>query len=105
MFEGIATHEQRKKRAKEIYDKFIFADRLAMTSTMPEEIAQQLSDALREGEAPPSVFSAVKHHLYQHLHDMYMNDFSKSPQYVRFCQWKYLELLTPDLVSHNVYTF
>jgi hypothetical protein len=44
---------------------------------MPEEIAQQLSDALREGEAPPSVFSAVKHHLYQHLHDMYMNDFSK----------------------------
>jgi hypothetical protein len=32
MFEGIATHEQRKKRAKEIYDKFIFADRLAMTS-------------------------------------------------------------------------
>ena len=31
-FEGIATHEQRKRRAKEIYDKFIFADKLAMSS-------------------------------------------------------------------------
>ena len=32
MYEGIATLEQRKKRAKEIYDKFIFADRLSMSS-------------------------------------------------------------------------
>jgi hypothetical protein len=32
MFEGIAAHEQRRKRAKEIYDKFIFADRLSMSS-------------------------------------------------------------------------
>lgn len=31
-FEGIAAHEQRRKRAKEIYDKFIFADRLSMSS-------------------------------------------------------------------------
>lgn len=99
VFEGIATHEQRKKRAKGIYDKFIFADKLAMSSTMPEDIAHQLSDALKEGEAPASVFSAVKHHLYHHLHDMYMRDFSKSPEYVRFCQWKYLELLSPDLIS------
>jgi hypothetical protein len=77
MFEGIAAHEQRRKRAKEIYDKFIFADRLAMSSTMPEEIAQMLSDALRESEAPTSVFSAVKRHLYQHLNEKYMDGFSK----------------------------
>lgn len=31
-FEGIAAHEQRKKRVKDIYDKFIFADRLSMSS-------------------------------------------------------------------------
>jgi hypothetical protein len=99
MFEGIAAHEQRRKRAKEIYDKFIFADRLAMSSTMPEEIAQMLSDALRESEAPTSVFSAVKRHLYQHLNEKYMDGFSKSQEYVRFCQWKYLELLTPYLIS------
>lgn len=88
--------------------------------TMPDDIAQKLTDALREGEAPPSVFTAVKHHLYQHLHDMYMNNFTKrfvlcslslvcifhsvvlnvffSQEYVRYCQWKYLELLTPYLV-------
>jgi beta-adrenergic-receptor kinase len=66
---------------------------------MPEDITQKLSAALRQGEAPPTVFSAVKGHLYKHLHDMYMSNFSKSSQYVRFCQWKYLELLTPYLIS------
>ena len=64
---------------------------MLLLQTMPEDIAHQLSDALKEGEAPASVFSAVKHHLYHHLHDMYMRDFSK--RYV---------LLT---FSHNVYVF
>ena len=45
--------------------------------TLPEQITQEISDALREGEAPPTVFAAVKRHLYQHLHDMYTSDFSK----------------------------
>lgn len=45
--------------------------------TMPEEIAQKLSDALKEGEAPSSVFLAVKRYLYQHLNEMYMEGFSK----------------------------
>ena len=31
-YEGIAAHDVRKKRAKEIYDKFILVDKLAMSS-------------------------------------------------------------------------
>jgi hypothetical protein len=50
---------------------------LNQLQTMPEEIAQMLSDALKEGEAPISVFSAAKRHLYQHLNEKYMDGFSK----------------------------
>ena len=42
MFEGIATHEQRKKRAKEIYDKFIFADRLSMSSVSDTSVSYSI---------------------------------------------------------------
>ena len=50
---------------------------------MPEEMTQQLSDALRDGEAPPTVFEAVKRYLYPHLHDMYLTEFSKRYTHVQ----------------------
>lgn len=45
--------------------------------TMPDDIVQALSDALKEGDALPTIFSGVKQYLYKHLHDMYMINFSK----------------------------
>ena len=65
---------------------------------MPEDITQKLSAALRQGEAPPTVFSAVKGHLYKHLHDMYMSNFSKR------CVLCYVYLSVHVVVWH-VYIF
>ena len=40
-------------------------------------MVQEVSEALKKGEAPPTVFSVVKEHLYQQLNDMHMKEFSK----------------------------
>ena len=50
---------------------------LCLHQSLPEEMVQEVSEALKKGEAPPTVFSVVKEHLYQQLHDMHMKEFSK----------------------------
>ena len=73
---------------------------LNQLQTMPEEIAQMLSDALKEGEAPISVFSAVKRHLYQHLNEKYMDGFSKRFVHL-FCLWYSLRVSTRKISDHS----
>jgi len=101
-YESIASAELRRKRAKEIFDKCIFADMLAMSpEALPKEVTDEISDVLKTGQAPFNVFDPVKERLYRQLHEMYMKSFSKSDPYIRFCQWKYMELATPEQISLN----
>ena len=45
--------------------------------SLPDEIVVQVSEALRQGDAPPMVYLPVKQHLYKELHDKYVKNFSK----------------------------
>ena len=78
-----------------------------------------MSENLRGSKCPTDLFSAMKEHLTTLLDSRYMKQFSVryslwkeggggvlgglpsphfSDEYVRYCQWKYMELLVPEQV-------
>eukprot|EP00731_Ephydatia_muelleri_P022455 Em0015g38a len=94
-YEKIASPDLRRRKAKEIYDQFVFANMLAMSVA----IIDQVSENLKGSKCPPDLFSAMKEHLTALLDTRYMKQFSASDEYVRYCQWKYMELLVPEQIS------
>eukprot|EP00731_Ephydatia_muelleri_P022459 Em0015g42a len=99
-YEKIASPDLRRRKAKEIYDQFVFANMLAMSvDDLPKAIIDQVSENLKGSKCPPDLFSAMKEHLTALLDTRYMKQFSASDEYVRYCQWKYMELLVPEQIS------
>ena len=99
-YEKIASPDLRRRKAKEIYDQFVFANMLAMSvDDLPKAIIDQVSENLRGSKCPTDLFSAMKEHLTTLLDSRYMKQFSVSDEYVRYCQWKYMELLVPEQIS------
>ena len=99
-YENIATPNLRRRKAKEIYDQFVYHNMLAMSmGDLSKAIIDQLSENLRGGRCTPDLFSAMKEHLAALLDTLYMKQFSVSNEYVRYCQWKYMELLESEKIS------
>lgn len=98
-YKRLASLQIRQHKAKEIYDRYIYGDILAMSRVFPKEMTDRISDKLKAGDARLNLFDEVADLLCIQLEDMYMKGFSKSPQYVRFCQWKYMELSTPEQLA------
>lgn len=98
-YERTASPDLRRRKAKEIYDRFIFADMLAMSANLPKQVIEEVSSLLRSGECPPLLFHDIKSSLYTKLNNQYMREFAKSSPYTRFCQWKYQELVVPEQIS------
>ena len=54
---------------------------------LPKEVTDEISDVLKTGQAPTSVFDPVKERLYRQLHEMYMKSFSKRCVRTYVCGW------------------
>lgn len=98
-YEKTATLPARKQKGKLIYDKFIYADLLAMDLKYPKEITDEITSKLKQPETPSNLFKSIKEIVYSRLTLQYMPDFIQSPQYIRFCQWKYMEYNIPHSIS------
>jgi beta-adrenergic-receptor kinase len=93
-FEKTSELQERLSRAKRIFDMYIMPDLLTREQMYSPEAESGVKCLLQKQEAPESLFNAYKAEILTTLHSNYklFDQFLLSEQYVRFCQWKNLEL-------------
>ncbi|XP_066139581.1 G protein-coupled receptor kinase 1 [Euwallacea fornicatus] len=88
----LESYEERKEKAKDIYDKYIMKELLARTHEYSEECLQHVQQHLMRQEVPATLFEPYIEEIYSHLREEPFKQFLESDKYTRFLQWKSLEL-------------
>jgi len=91
-FEKIDSNDDRRKKAREIYDTFIMRELLSNSGLYSKESAEHVQQLLQKNEVPPNLFELYVEEIFSYLRGNIFKRFIESEKFTRFCQWKNLEL-------------
>jgi len=91
-FEKIETSEERRKKAREIYDTFIMRELLSNSGLYSKESAEHVQKLLQKNEVPTNLFEMYVEEIFSYLRGNIFKRYVESEKFTRFCQWKNLEL-------------
>ncbi|XP_014284299.1 G protein-coupled receptor kinase 1 isoform X1 [Halyomorpha halys] len=91
-YEKLDNPEDRRKSARQIYDKFIMKELLARAHDYPKDAVAHVQKYLTKNEVPVNLFEPYIQEIFNHLRGEPFTKFLESEKYTRFCQWKNLEL-------------
>ncbi|XP_062521391.1 beta-adrenergic receptor kinase 1-like isoform X2 [Corticium candelabrum] len=104
----MADKDERSVLAKTLFDSYIMPDLLIRNQLYSSEAEKSVKEPLLKNDIPPTLFSLYKCELEKHLYagNNKFDEFLVSSQYVRFCQWKNIELnqspSLDDFVIHRI---
>lgn len=90
-YERLETEKEREMKAKEIYDTYIMGEELGRTDRYPSDAVENVCKHLKKNEVPIDLFEPYVKRIFEILESVY-EKFLQSQKYIRFCQWKNLEL-------------
>jgi len=92
-FEKIDANEDRRKKAREIYDTFIMRELLSNSGLYSKESAEHVQKLLQKNEVvPQNLFELYVEEIFSQLRGNIFKRYVESEKFTRFCQWKNLEL-------------
>ena len=92
-YEKIDVGDDRKKKAREIYDTFIMRELLSNSNLYSKSSAEHVQKLLSVNEAPTqNLFDPYVEEIFSYLRGNIFHKFVESDKFTRFCQWKNLEL-------------
>lgn len=91
-YEKLQFQEDRLKMAREIFDKYIMIELLACSHSFSKSALDQVQSSITKKELPSTLFEPYMLEIRNSLRGSIFQKFLKSDRYVRFCQWKNVEL-------------
>jgi len=91
-FEKIDTSDDRRKKAREIYDTFIMRELLSNSGLYSSDSAENVQKLLQNAEVPANLFDLYIEEIFSYLRGNIFQRYVESDKFTRFCQWKNLEL-------------
>ncbi|ESO08118.1 hypothetical protein HELRODRAFT_75424 [Helobdella robusta] len=95
-FENLDTDEERIEAGRKIYDNFIMKELLSQSHSYSKEAIDQALEALtlaqRTHKLAANIFEPYLNEIKDMLRGSLFEKFLESDKYIRFCQWKNLEL-------------
>uniref|UniRef100_A0A0K2UWM9 G protein-coupled receptor kinase n=1 Tax=Lepeophtheirus salmonis TaxID=72036 RepID=A0A0K2UWM9_LEPSM len=94
-FEKSDCHEERRKKAREIYDTFVMRELLSNSKLYSKSSAEHVQKVLvsnKTAEIPKNIFEPYVEEIFAYLRGDIFQQFVESTKFARFCQWKNLEL-------------
>ena len=91
-YEKMDSLEERKKKAREIYDTFVMRELLSNSNLYSKNSAEQVQKLLAKGDAPQNLYEPYVEEIFTYLRGEIFSKFVESEKFTRFCQWKNLEL-------------
>ncbi|XP_014678161.1 PREDICTED: G protein-coupled receptor kinase 1-like [Priapulus caudatus] len=91
-FEKMETTEERRKVAREIYDKYVMRELLAHAHGYSKEAVSHVQTILLKNQFPSDLFKPYLEEIFSSLTGRIFKKFLESDKYTRYCQWKNLEL-------------
>ena len=97
-FEKLETDEERWQLAKTVYDNYIMKELISQSHQYSDESVQFVQNYLKNYNPtavtalPPNLFEPYLEEIYVVLKGDIFRKFIESDKFVRFCQWKNLEL-------------
>ncbi|XP_027037004.1 G protein-coupled receptor kinase 3-like isoform X2 [Pocillopora verrucosa] len=91
-YEKLQFQEDRLKMAREIFDKYIMIELLACSHSFSTSALDQVQSSITKKELPSTLFEPYMLEIRNSLRGSIFQKFLKSDRYVRFCQWKNVEL-------------
>ncbi|XP_020613652.1 beta-adrenergic receptor kinase 2-like [Orbicella faveolata] len=91
-YEKLQFQEDRLKMAREIFDKYIMIELLACSHSFSQSALIQVQSSITKKELPSTLFEPYMLEIRNSLRGSIFQKFLKSDRYVRFCQWKNVEL-------------
>jgi len=117
-YEKLDTAEERRKKAREIYDTFVMRELLSNSNlyskSSAEHVQKELAStkatssnsagAATKNEIPSNLFEPYVEEIFSYLRGNIFQKFVDSAKFTRFCQWKNLELnLTLSMNDFSVH--
>ncbi|XP_065054623.1 G protein-coupled receptor kinase 3-like [Rhopilema esculentum] len=84
--------EERLQQAREIFDNYIMKELLSCSHSFSFTATEHVRKLLLRGEVPVNLFEPYDKEIRDSLRGRIFDKFLKSEKYVRFLQWKNLEL-------------
>ncbi len=91
-YEKLDSPEERKKKARDIYDTFVMRELLSNSNLYSKTSAEQVQKVLSKSDAPQNLFEPYVEEIFAYLRGDIFSKFVESEKFTRFCQWKNLEL-------------
>lgn len=101
-YEKLDTAEERRKKAREIYDTFVMRELLSNSNLYSKSSAEHVQKELastkansggaKTTEIPSNLFEPYVEEIFSYLRGNIFQKFVDSQKFTRFCQWKNLEL-------------
>jgi len=112
-YEKLDTSEDRRKKAREIYDTFVMRELLSNSNLYSKSSAEHVQKELASSkpsstsnvqEIPSNLFEPYVEEIFSYLRGNIFQKFVDSAKFTRFCQWKNLELnLTLSMNDFSVH--
>merc|ERR1719203_1410149 len=91
-YEKNDSSEERRKKAREIYDTFIMRELLSNSGLYSKESSEHVQKLLQKNEVPQNLFELYVEEIFSYLRGGIFKRYVESEKFTRFCQWKNLEL-------------
>lgn len=91
-YESLQSVEDRLSRAREIFDNYIMKELLSCSHSFTFSAIEHVRALLVKGEVPVGLFEPYDKEIRDSLRGRVFTKFLKSEKYVRYLQWKNLEL-------------
>merc|ERR1719225_1430072 len=101
-YEKLDTSEERRKKAREIYDTFVMRELLSNSNLysktsaehVQKELASNKPSSISGGapDIPSNLFEPYVEEIFSYLRGNIFKRYVESEKFTRFCQWKNLEL-------------
>ncbi|XP_070571863.1 G protein-coupled receptor kinase 3-like [Ptychodera flava] len=91
-YEKMDTEEDRLKKARQIYDKYIMKELLSCSHPFSKKAVDHVQSKLTKREVPTNLFEPYIEEICNSLRGEIFNKFVESEKFTRFCQWKNVEL-------------
>lgn len=91
-YEKLDSPEERKKKAREVYDTFVMRELLSNSGLYSKVSAEHVQRLLAKSEVPQNLFEPYVEEIFTYLRSHSFQKFVESDKFTRFCQWKNLEL-------------
>ncbi|XP_077995186.1 G protein-coupled receptor kinase 3-like isoform X2 [Glandiceps talaboti] len=91
-YEKMDTEEERLKKARQIYDKYIMKELLSCSHPFSKKAVDHVQSKLTKREVPTNLFELYIEEICNSVRGEIFNKFVESEKFTRFCQWKNVEL-------------